>query len=72
MHPPGSPRSNAVSNYLSRFFETVLPPADVARVEISSSGQSGVDFEDVMKTQRFRDDLEALRRIASLHEVAKG
>lgn len=60
-----------MTNYLSRFFETASPAGEVARVEISSSGQSSVDFEDVMKTQRFRDDLEALRRLASLCEVAK-
>lgn len=60
-----------MTKYLSRFFETSASTGDVARVDISSSGQSSVDFSDVMKTQRFRDDLEATKRIASLFETVK-
>jgi hypothetical protein len=69
---PGHPaQEHHLTKYLARLFDNTARRDDAARVEISPSGQSSVDFTEVMKTQRFRDDLEAIRRIASRAEPVK-
>ncbi|MGA2552363.1 MAG: hypothetical protein ABSF50_19630 [Burkholderiaceae bacterium] len=59
----------AFLNKITKFGSTDEPesadflPASKMGVTLSSTGQSSVDIADIMKTKKFRDDLEAIKEI---------
>lgn len=64
-----------MSNVLRKLFAGLIPLAKEEHsafdlgsvVKLSSSGQMSVSIEDVIKTDRYQNDLEVLKRIAFAH-----
>ena len=64
-----------MSNVLRKLFAGLISPAKEEHsafdlgsvVKLSSSGQMSVSIEDVIKTDRYQNDLEVLKRIAVAH-----